>query len=83
MQRFANVNTRDLTTANEPAPTETGAAPFLKWVGGKVDPEDGDNPEVAIIREAREETGLNISNLRLIHAGLYRGDQQYAYLADW
>lgn len=34
MQRFANVNTRDLTAITEPV-KENGATPFLKWVGGK------------------------------------------------
>jgi 8-oxo-dGTP pyrophosphatase MutT (NUDIX family) len=51
--------------------------------GGKIDPEDSGNPETAIIREAKEETGLDIYNLRLIHSGLYRGTKQYTYIADW
>lgn len=34
MQRFSNVNTRDLTAITEPI-KESGASPFLKWVGGK------------------------------------------------
>lgn len=33
LQRFSNVNTRDLNVA--PAKEEAGATPFLKWVGGK------------------------------------------------
>ncbi|MGC4100790.1 DNA adenine methylase [Ferruginibacter sp.] len=35
MQRFVNVNTRDLTAETNPVQPDSGAAPFLKWVGGK------------------------------------------------
>lgn len=52
-------------------------------VGGKVDPEDMDDLIAALKREVREETGLELSNIRLIHNDLYRGDLQYTYLADW
>ena len=51
--------------------------------GGKMDPEDNGTPMVTIIREAKEETGLDIKNLKLIHSGIYRGSLQYTYLADW
>ena len=51
-------------------------------VGGKVDPEDVDELAAAI-RETKEETGLDISNLRMIfsmHRDNYMG---YTYLADY
>lgn len=55
-------------------------------IGGKVDhPDDNDDPERAIIRECLEETGLKISNLRLIYSGDFWNKQKmsYTYLADW
>ncbi len=51
-------------------------------IGGKMDPED-ETEEAAAIRETKEETGLDITNLRLIfamHKNKYMG---YTYLADW
>lgn len=51
-------------------------------VGGKVDPEDV-NPIAAAKRETKEETGLDITNLRLIYAMHRNGRMGYTYLADW
>ena len=51
--------------------------------GGKVDPEDNDDYEAAAIRETKEETGLDISNLRLIYARHRDGYMGFTYLADW
>lgn len=51
-------------------------------VGGKRDPEDESNTDAAI-RECKEETGLDISNLRMVfsmHKDNYMG---YTYLADY
>ena len=52
-------------------------------VGGKVDPEDNGDFEAAAIRETKEETGLDISNLRLIYAKHWEGYMGFTYLADW
>jgi len=52
-------------------------------IGGKMDPEDDGDPIKTAIRETKEETGLNIFNLRLvfsIHKGGFMG---YTYLADF
>ena len=51
--------------------------------GGKMDPEDDGNPETTAIRETREETGLKISNLKLIFAIHKDGFMSYTYLADY
>lgn len=51
-------------------------------IGGKIDPEDNDNPLVAIKRETKEETGLDITNLRLIYTGEGKRTQ-FTYVADW
>jgi ADP-ribose pyrophosphatase YjhB (NUDIX family) len=51
--------------------------------GGKMDPEDGDDPKVTAIRETKEETGLDITNLRLIFAIHKDGFMGYTYLADY
>jgi 8-oxo-dGTP pyrophosphatase MutT (NUDIX family) len=49
--------------------------------GGKVDPEDGDDMVVALRRELREETGLELSDIELIDCSPYRDYMQYTYLA--
>ena len=50
--------------------------------GGKVDPED-ENEMAAAIREAKEETGLDISDLRLIFAMHRNNYMGYTYLAKY
>lgn len=51
--------------------------------GGKMDPEDNNDPMVTVIRETKEETGLTISNLRLVFAIHKDGSMGYTYLADY
>jgi len=50
-------------------------------VGGKVD--EGENVVEAAIRETKEETGLDISNLRCIYKGEKWGRMGYTFLADY
>jgi ADP-ribose pyrophosphatase YjhB (NUDIX family) len=52
-------------------------------VGGRMDPEDNDDPKITAIRETKEETGLDITNLRLIFAIHKDGFMGYTYLADY
>jgi len=51
-------------------------------IGGKIDPEDVDEISAAI-RETKEETGLDITNLRLIFAMHKEKYMGYTYLADY
>lgn len=51
--------------------------------GGKMDPEDGNNPIITAMRETKEETGLDVSNLELIFAIHKHGYMSYTYLAKW
>lgn len=51
-------------------------------IGGKRDPEDYTLIDAAI-RETKEETGLDIYNLRLIFTMHKDGYMGYTYLADW
>lgn len=51
--------------------------------GGKMEPIDYGNPEHTAVRETFEETGLRISNLRLIFAMHKNGNMGYTYLADY
>ena len=50
--------------------------------GGKVDPEDLTELDAAV-REVKEETGLDITNLQLVYAMHKNGAMGYTYLADW
>lgn len=52
-------------------------------IGGKMDPQDDNDPIMTAIRETREETGLEISNLRLVFAIHKEGFMGYTYLADY
>lgn len=52
-------------------------------IGGKVDPEDNGDFIAAAIREAKEETGLDIYNLRLVFAMHKDGYMGYTFLADF
>lgn len=51
--------------------------------GGKMDPEDNGDPISTAIRETKEETGLDISNLRLVFAIHKGGNMGYTYMADY
>lgn len=51
--------------------------------GGKMDPEDNGDPMITAIRECKEETGLDITNLRLIFAIHKSGNMGHTYLADY
>ena len=51
--------------------------------GGKMDPEDEGDPTNTAIRECKEETGLDISNLKLVFAIHKGGNMGYTYLADY
>ena len=50
-------------------------------IGGKVDA--GESLEEATVRECKEETGLDISNLKLIFAMHRKNRMGYTYLADY
>lgn len=51
--------------------------------GGKMEEIDNGDPQMTAIRETFEETGLKISNLRLIFAMHKDGYMGYTYLADY
>ena len=51
--------------------------------GGKLEDIDNDNPISAAIREAKEETGLDVYNLKLIFAIHKNGNMGYTYLANY
>ena len=51
-------------------------------IGGKMEEFD-ESPEATAIRETLEETGLRVSNLRLIFAIHKNGFMGYTYLADY
>ena len=50
--------------------------------GGKLEDIDNNDPEAAAKRETKEETGLNIYNLKLIFAIHKNGNMGYTYLAN-
>ena len=52
-------------------------------VGGKQDPADGGDPMVTAIRECKEETGLDISDLKLVFAIHKGGNMGFTYLAKY
>lgn len=52
-------------------------------IGGRMDPEDNDDPMITAIRETLEETGLKITNLQLVFAIHKDGYMGYTYLADF
>jgi 8-oxo-dGTP pyrophosphatase MutT (NUDIX family) len=51
--------------------------------GGKMDPEDEGDPTNTAIRECKEETGLDISNLKLVFAIHKGGNMGYTYIAKY
>lgn len=51
--------------------------------GGKMDPEDNNDPMVTAIRECKEETGLDVSELQLVFAIHKSGNMGYTYLAKY
>ncbi len=51
--------------------------------GGKMDPEDNGDPIATAIRECKEETGLDVTNLNLVFAIHKNGNMGYTYLADY
>lgn len=51
--------------------------------GGKMDPEDNGDPMVTAIRECKEETGLDVSDLQLVFAIHKSGNMGYTYLAKY
>ncbi len=50
--------------------------------GGKMDPEDLSELD-AIVRETKEETGLDITDMQLIYATHKNGAMGYTYLANY
>ncbi len=52
-------------------------------IGGRMEPEDNENPINTAIRETLEETGLKISNLKLVFAIHKSGNMGYTYIADY
>ena len=52
-------------------------------IGGKGEIEDNGDPMVTAIRETKEETGLDITNLQLIFATHKDGYMGYTYLAQY
>jgi len=51
-------------------------------VGGGIEDYD-ESPEAAAIREAFEETGYTVNNLKLIHEGMWRDGYQYTFTGDY
>lgn len=51
--------------------------------GGKMDPEDNNDPMVTAIRECKEETGLDVYDLQLVFAIHKSGNMGYTYLAKY
>lgn len=51
--------------------------------GGKMDLEDEGDPTNTAIRECKEETGLDISNLKLVFAIHKGGNMGYTYIAKY
>ena len=53
------------------------------FCGGKVDPEDNFDLVAAAIREAKEETGLDIHDLEVVYASHWGNRMQWTFLAKW
>jgi len=52
-------------------------------IGGKGEIEDNNDPMITAIRECKEETGLDISDLQLVFAIHKSGNMGYTYLAKY
>lgn len=52
-------------------------------IGGKGELEDNNDPMVTAIRECKEETGLDVSDLQLVFAIHKSGNMGYTYLAKY
>jgi 8-oxo-dGTP pyrophosphatase MutT (NUDIX family) len=52
-------------------------------VGGSMDPIDGNDPVKTAIRECKEETGLDITDLKLVFAIHKGGNMGFTYLAKY
>jgi ADP-ribose pyrophosphatase YjhB (NUDIX family) len=52
-------------------------------IGGKMDPSDNNDPKLTAIRETKEETGLDIYDLKLVFAIHKDGNMGYTYLAKY
>ena len=50
-------------------------------IGGKAD--EGETPRQAAVRECTEETGIKITNLRLVFAMHRKGRMGFTYIADY
>lgn len=51
--------------------------------GGKMDPEDNNDPKATAIRECKEETGLDITDLELVFAIHKGGNMGFTFLAKY
>lgn len=52
--------------------------------GGKMEPIDNNDPKITAIRETKEETGIDVSNLELVYATIGgNGNMCYTYLAEY
>lgn len=51
--------------------------------GGKMDSEDGNDPMQTAIRECKEETGLDVTDLKLVFAIHKGGNMGFTYLANY
>lgn len=53
---------------------------YFTFPGGGVD--EGETPEQAVVREAREELGVEVRVIRLAAKVWFRGDQQFFFLVE-
>lgn len=51
--------------------------------GGKMDLEDNDDPMATAIRECKEETGLDVTNLKLVFAIHKSGNMGFTFLGEY
>lgn len=53
---------------------------YFSFPGGGVD--DGETPEQAVVRETREELGVDVRVARLVAEVWFRGDRQFFFLVE-